>query len=97
MITDQQFQQLIEKVSHVEAMCKTILHKEQYGDEVSMREAAELCRLSYRTMHTMWSNGKLNIPGVKRGKKLYFQRTDIVRWNSERSKRFNVRHINKAA
>jgi hypothetical protein len=52
---------------------------------IGIEEAARVSKLSVGTLYQYASKGKLNIPITKIGRKLFFKKEDIIRWNVDRT------------
>jgi predicted DNA-binding transcriptional regulator AlpA len=58
--------------------------KEERNEEdeyLNLEQASQFLDLAKATIYGLNSN--LGIPSVKRGKKLYFRRSDLIKWNNE--------------
>jgi excisionase family DNA binding protein len=74
--------ELDNRLKNIESMLKQVLN--QNSEEVDLEEAASLVRLTTGTLRNYIDKGKFKIPSTKRGKKLYFKRSDVVKWDKDR-------------
>jgi excisionase family DNA binding protein len=81
-------QEIHDILKNIETMMEILLKRDlqpQSENQVSIDEAAALCGLSKKTMYNYFSSGRLNIPSSKTGRVVKFKKTDIIRWNAERT------------
>jgi hypothetical protein len=70
------------RLRNIESMLKKLVN--QNSDWVDIEETARLCDLNAKTIRNYIDTGKLSVPSEKHGKKRYFKREDIVKWNESR-------------
>lgn len=83
--------QLFEKVERIEHLIENAMFKEPAGNDLmNIEEAAEFLKISVAALYTKVS--RQEIPYSKPGKRLYFNRGDLIDW-IEQSKRKTIREI----
>lgn len=76
-----------ERLERIEKLLLKIAGETVEQDElIDMRAASEITGLSTATLYSYISNGKMNIPVTKIGKKVTFKRKDLTAWIADRSR-----------
>lgn len=70
---------LFDKMEHIEMLLRTISHETRIEEQLlNVKEASKLLNLSVATLYSKVSRNE--IPVCKKGKKLYFSKTELTAW-----------------
>jgi hypothetical protein len=85
-----------ERLANIEAMLEILVKRHfepETSDEVGVEEAARICHVTVKTLYTYVNKGVLYIPAIRRGKKLFWKRDDLIRWNADRTYKVIKHHL----